>query len=100
MEPLSTHIQCVKYSSYSYLTSYVLMLLISTRLTTQHLHEAQNKSANRVRTLKYSLEGCLFALISFLYFLLMSLFFFAKATTTKTKTLELFLSIISIFLKP
>ena len=58
MELLSTHIQILKYSSYSYLTTRMMLLISAHNSIAQHIQQAQNKYDTRVLTLKYLLEGC------------------------------------------
>ena len=67
---ISLHEPCSKFE--------VLMILIHAYTTldfdssyTQHIHTNHKINMNRVRTLKYSVEGCVFALLAALSFLLM-----------------------------
>ena len=82
MEPPSTHIQSLKYSSYSYLTTR-MMLLIST------LHNLTcTYNMEHTISMKYLLEGCLFALLAALSFLLTWLSSFVVNAKTTAKTVN------------
>ena len=60
------------------------VVLISTFRSSSCVHTNHKLSMNSWRTLKYALEGCVFALVAVLYFLLMCLFpFVVNATKTK-----------------
>ena len=76
MEGTFTHIQSLNYSSHSHLITRMMLLLTSTLATAQHIYMNYKISMNRVRTLKYSLEGYMFALLSALSLLLVCLFIF------------------------
>ena len=92
----STHIQSLKYStSYSYLTTRMI-LLISILHNSVYVCTNHKKSMIRIPTLKYLLQGCAFALLAALAFLLV---FFVNATKIKTVNVDEWFRSLSINLK-
>ena len=60
---------------YTYLTAHMMLLLISTLHNSTYIYTNHKISIIHVRTLKYSLEGCVFAMLAAFSFLLICLLF-------------------------